>query len=34
MPHVNFEVVTRSAVGPQWRNATAEQRATLQAEFK
>lgn len=34
MPHVNFEVVTRSAVGPQWRGATAEQRARLQAEFK
>jgi phospholipid transport system substrate-binding protein len=34
MPHVNFEVVTRSAVGPQWRGATAEQRSKLQAEFK
>jgi phospholipid transport system substrate-binding protein len=34
MPHVNFEVVTRSAVGPQWRGATPEQRATLQTEFK
>lgn len=34
MPHVNFEVMTRSAVGPQWRQATAEQRAQLQAEFK
>jgi phospholipid transport system substrate-binding protein len=34
MPHVNFEVVTRSAVGPQWRGATPEQRAKLQAEFK
>ena len=34
MPHVNFEVVTRSAVGPQWRSATAEQRSKLQAEFK
>lgn len=34
MPHVNFEVVTRSAVGPQWRSATPEQRAKLQAEFK
>ncbi len=34
MPHVNFEVVTRSAVGPQWRSATAEQRAKLQTEFK
>ena len=34
MPHVNFEVVTRSAVGPQWRTATPEQRGKLQAEFK
>ena len=34
MPHVNFEVVTRSAVGPQWRSATPEQRSKLQAEFK
>jgi len=34
MPHVNFEVVTRSAVGPQWRGASAEQRGKLQAEFK
>jgi phospholipid transport system substrate-binding protein len=34
MPNVNFEVVTRSAVGPQWRGATPEQRAKLQAEFK
>ncbi len=34
MPHVNFEVVTRSAVGPQWRGATPEQRSRLQAEFK
>ncbi len=34
LPHVNFEVMTRSAVGPQWRQATAEQRTKLQAEFK
>ena len=34
MPSVNFEVMTRSAVGPKWREATAEQRAKLQAEFK
>lgn len=34
MPHVNFEVMTRSAVGPQWRSATPEQRSRLQAEFK
>ena len=34
MPNVNFEVMTRSAVGPQWRTATPEQRTKLQAEFK
>jgi phospholipid transport system substrate-binding protein len=34
MPHVNFEVITRSAVGPQWRSASPEQRTKLQAEFK
>jgi phospholipid transport system substrate-binding protein len=34
MPHVDFEVITRSAVGPQWRGASAEQRGKLQAEFK
>ena len=34
MPHVNFEVMTRSAVGPQWRGASADQRSKLQAEFK
>lgn len=34
MPNVNFEAVTRSAVGPQWRSATPEQRSKLQAEFK
>jgi phospholipid transport system substrate-binding protein len=34
MPHVNFEVMTRSAVGPQWRGATPAQRQRLQAEFK
>lgn len=34
MPYVNFEVVTRSAVGPQWRGATPEQRSKLQTEFK
>lgn len=34
MPHVNFEVVTRSAVGPQWRQATPEQRQKLMNEFK
>ena len=34
MPSVNFETATRSAVGPQWRTASPEQRAKLQAEFK
>jgi len=34
MPNVNFEAMTRSAVGPQWRTATPEQRSKLQAEFK
>lgn len=34
MPSVNFEVVTRSAVGPKWRQATPEQRTKLQGEFK
>lgn len=34
MPNVNFEAVTRSAVGPKWREATPEQRAKLMAEFK
>jgi phospholipid transport system substrate-binding protein len=34
MPSVNFEVATRSAVGPKWREASAEQRTKLQTEFK
>jgi phospholipid transport system substrate-binding protein len=34
MPSVNFEAMTRSAVGPKWREATPEQRAKLQGEFK
>jgi phospholipid transport system substrate-binding protein len=34
MPNVNFEAVTRSAVGPQWRGASPEMRGKLQAEFK
>jgi len=34
LPNVNFEVMTRSAVGPKWREATPEQRTQLQAEFK
>ena len=34
MPNLNFEVMTRAAVGPQWRSASPEQRTRLQAEFK
>ncbi len=34
MPSVNFEVATRSAVGPAWRGASPEQRSQLMAEFK
>jgi phospholipid transport system substrate-binding protein len=34
MPNVNFQRMTASAVGPAWRQATAEQRSKLQAEFK
>ena len=30
MPHVNFEIMTRAAVGPQWRTATPEQRESAQ----
>jgi phospholipid transport system substrate-binding protein len=34
MPHIDFDVVTGSAVGPMWRDATPEQLSKLQAEFK
>lgn len=34
MPHVNFQRMTSSAVGPGWRQATPEQRKRLEAEFK
>lgn len=34
MPSVNFEAATRSAVGPQWRGASPEQRSKLMSEFK
>jgi phospholipid transport system substrate-binding protein len=34
MPNVNFEAMTRSAVGPKWREATPEQKTKLQGEFK
>ena len=33
-PHVNFERMTASAVGPAWRQATPEQRKQLIDEFK
>jgi len=34
MPHLNFQRMTASAVGPAWRQATPEQRLRLEAEFK
>lgn len=34
MPNVDFQRMTASAVGPSWRQATAEQRQRLQEEFK
>lgn len=34
MPHVNFQRMTASAVGPQWRSATPEQQKRLVEEFK
>ncbi len=34
MPHVDFQRMTASAVGPAWRQATPDQRARLQTEFK
>ena len=34
MPHVNFERMTASAVGPAWRQASADQKKRLQGEFK
>ena len=34
MPHVNFQRMTASAVGPGWRQASAEQQKRLQDEFK
>jgi phospholipid transport system substrate-binding protein len=34
MPHLNFERMTASAVGPGWRQATPEQKKRLQEEFK
>ena len=34
MPNVNFQRMTASAVGPAWRQATADQQKRLQDEFK
>jgi phospholipid transport system substrate-binding protein len=34
MPHVNFQRMTASAVGPGWRQATPDQQKRLQDEFK
>ena len=34
LPHLNFERMTASAVGPNWRQATPEQRKRLQEEFR
>lgn len=34
MPHINFQRMTASAVGRFWRQATPEQQARLQSEFK
>lgn len=34
MPNVNFRRMTASAVGPGWRQASAEQRQQLEKEFK
>jgi phospholipid transport system substrate-binding protein len=34
MPNVNFTRMTAAAVGPAWRQATADQRAKLEQEFK
>ncbi|RUP30732.1 MAG: ABC transporter substrate-binding protein [Curvibacter sp.] len=34
MPNVNFPRMTAAAVGPAWRQASADQKARLQEEFK
>ncbi len=34
MPNVDFQRMTASAVGPQWRQATPQQQKRLQDEFK
>ena len=34
MPHVNFQRMTASSVGPQWRSATPEQQKKMLVEFQ
>ena len=34
MPHVNFQRMTASSVGPQWRSATPDQRQRMLVEFQ
>ena len=34
MPHVNFQRMTASSVGPQWRGATPDQQKRMLAEFQ
>ena len=34
MPHVNFQRMTGSSVGPQWRSATPDQQKRMLVEFK
>jgi phospholipid transport system substrate-binding protein len=34
MPHVNFQRMTASSVGPQWRSATPEQKQRMLVEFQ
>ena len=34
MPHVNFQRMTASSVGPQWRSATADQQKRMLTEFQ
>ncbi len=34
MPYLNFQRMTKEAVGPAWRDASPEQRKRLEAEFK
>lgn len=34
MPHVNFQRMTASSVGPQWRSATPEQQKRMLVEFQ